>query len=185
MQCLSPALRSFFRPAASVFLALFLVGWMEYTAAKSMHRPLSQPLRNPETYKAVNKVAKHAEKLIVDDTSSRLIPKVNTNEDHLKICCLHANILDFYLLNILPRHNNKHPHMHRVRTDLHRVSEDLRTHGCNVTHYHDHQHAVQFRKKLSEMEEETGINKAVGEINILFSYLQDFCVQPRNQTATQ
>ncbi|KAJ0056906.1 hypothetical protein NL108_000705 [Boleophthalmus pectinirostris] len=185
MQCFSPALKSFLRPAVSLLLPLLLIGWIEYAVATPVHRSQSQPLRNPETYKAVNKVAHEAQDSSIDDTSSRLIPRVDTEEDHLKICCLHANILDFYLRNILPRHDNKHPHMHRVRTDLRRVSEDLKNHGCNVTHYHDHQHAVQFRKKLAEMGEERGINKAVGEINILFSYLQDFCVLPKNQTAAQ
>ncbi|KAJ0012680.1 hypothetical protein NQD34_017014 [Periophthalmus magnuspinnatus] len=185
MQCLSPAFKSFLRPAAVVLLPLLLIGCIEYAVANPVHRSFSPPLRNPETYKAVNKVSQHAQDNSVDDTGSRLIPRVDTEEDHLKICCLHANILDFYLRNILPRHDNKHPHMHRVRTDLQRVSEDLKTQGCNVTHYHDHRHAVQFRKKLAEMGEEQGINKAVGEINILFSYLQDFCVQPKNQTAAQ
>uniref|UniRef100_A0A8C6U3R0 Interleukin-22 n=1 Tax=Neogobius melanostomus TaxID=47308 RepID=A0A8C6U3R0_9GOBI len=185
MQGLSSCLKSFLRPAASVLLPLLLIGWIGHTVTTPVHRSLSRPLRNPETYNAVNKVSQHAQDKSIDDTSSRLIPRVNTDEDHLKICCLHANILDFYLHNILPRHDNKHRTMNRVRNDLQRISEDLETHGCNVTHYQDHQHAVQFRKNLVGMGEEQGINKAVGEINILFSCLQDFCVQTKNQTATE
>uniref|UniRef100_A0A3B4AUA0 Interleukin 22 n=1 Tax=Periophthalmus magnuspinnatus TaxID=409849 RepID=A0A3B4AUA0_9GOBI len=179
---------SFLRPAAAVLLPLLLIGCIEYAVANPVHRSFSPPLRNPETYKAVNKVSQHVSVLFLhskfqwqEDVVCALYLRTSHYFDHLKICCLHANILDFYLRNILPRHDNKHPHMHRVRTDLQRVSEDLKTQGCNVTHYHDHRHAVQFRKKLAEQ----GINKAVGEINILFSYLQDFCVQPKNQTAAQ
>uniref|UniRef100_A0A8C6U733 Interleukin-22 n=1 Tax=Neogobius melanostomus TaxID=47308 RepID=A0A8C6U733_9GOBI len=194
MQGLSSCLKSFLRPAASVLLPLLLIGWIGHTVTTPVHRSLSRPLRNPETYNAVNKVSQHAQDKSIDDTSSRLIPRVNTDEvgiilqNYLNqnpkfalICCLHANILDFYLHNILPRHDNKHRTMNRVRNDLQRISEDLETHGCNVTHYQDHQHAVQFRKNLVGQ----GINKAVGEINILFSCLQDFCVQTKNQTAAQ
>uniref|UniRef100_A0A8C6U743 Interleukin-22 n=1 Tax=Neogobius melanostomus TaxID=47308 RepID=A0A8C6U743_9GOBI len=185
MQGLSSCLKSFLRPAASVLLPLLLIGWIGHTVTTPVHRSLSRPLRNPETYNAVNKVSQHVSDHFLQGQFDFRHIYIDTLHDHLKICCLHANILDFYLHNILPRHDNKHRTMNRVRNDLQRISEDLETHGCNVTHYQDHQHAVQFRKNLVGMGEEQGINKAVGEINILFSCLQDFCVQTKNQTAAQ
>uniref|UniRef100_A0A8C6U5L9 Interleukin 22 n=1 Tax=Neogobius melanostomus TaxID=47308 RepID=A0A8C6U5L9_9GOBI len=180
MQGLSSCLKSFLRPAASVLLPLLLIGWIGHTVTTPVHRSLSRPLRNPETYNAVNKVSQHAQDKSIDDTRIILQNYLNQNPkfalDHLKICCLHANILDFYLHNILPRHDNKHRTMNRVRNDLQRISEDLETHGCV---------SIFIRLHLAPMGEEQGINKAVGEINILFSCLQDFCVQTKNQTAAQ
>lgn len=183
-----PAAVSFLRPAATaavlVLFQLLLIGWAEQAASLPVDRSLSEPLRNPETHQAVQDISKHAQGLQTEEDSSfRLMPRVNTDQDHMKICCLHANILDFYLNNILKhRGDHVHPNMTRLRVDMNRVSEDLQDQGCNVTHYQDHHHAVQFRRKLNKMTPEKGFNKAVGEIDILFMYLQDFCVLSRNAT---
>ncbi|XP_040928424.1 interleukin-22 [Betta splendens] len=179
------SLVSFLRPAAPllVLLSLLVIGWAERAAGLPINPPISDPLRNPDTYAAVREVSQHAQSLDTgDDSDTRLMPKANTDQDLLKLCCLHANILDYYLYNILSHRDNEHHKMQRLRTDLTRVSEDLQAHGCNVTHYHDHHHAVEFRRKLTKMGGERGITKAMGEIDILFNYLQDFCAKPKNST---
>lgn len=52
---------SFLCPAVAtlVLLPLLLIGWAEQVAAHPVDRPLSQPLRNPETYQAVWEVSQH------------------------------------------------------------------------------------------------------------------------------
>uniref|UniRef100_A0A3P9CVG7 Interleukin 22 n=1 Tax=Maylandia zebra TaxID=106582 RepID=A0A3P9CVG7_9CICH len=173
---------SFFRPAAAAVLLLLFFGWDEQARAHPVDRPFSPVLRHPQTYRDVGQVSEHVSNDEEDDTSMRVIPRVNTKDHHLEICCLHANILDYYLTNILHHTNNDHAQMHRLKTNLHRISTDLQAHGCNVTQYHDHKNAVDFRTKLEKMEKMKGITKAISELDILFSYLQDYCVEPRNST---
>uniref|UniRef100_A0A671VQZ0 Interleukin-22 n=1 Tax=Sparus aurata TaxID=8175 RepID=A0A671VQZ0_SPAAU len=171
---------SFLRPAVVMLLPLILIGWVEQAAAHPVQQKLSPPLQNPETYKTVKAVAKHAESMNTEnDPSVRLNPRIRTNQDHMTICCLHANILEFYLNEVLPKHKSDHHNrMHTLRTDLSRVSEDLKSHGCNVTRHHHL--AVQFRGQLQTMGDE-GITKAMGEIDIMFTFLQGYCVA--NSTA--
>uniref|UniRef100_A0AAZ3NV04 Interleukin-22 n=1 Tax=Oncorhynchus tshawytscha TaxID=74940 RepID=A0AAZ3NV04_ONCTS len=132
------------------------------SVAHSIHRPLSAPLHSADTDTMVQQVAQHAQNSDID-TDTKLMPDIDTKKNHRDICCLHANILDFYLSNILT-------------TKEKTISRDLKEHGCAIKHYNDHHHSIAFRKKFSEMEEGKGIKKAIGEIDILFTFLKDFCV---------
>uniref|UniRef100_A0A3P8Y9D6 Interleukin-22 n=1 Tax=Esox lucius TaxID=8010 RepID=A0A3P8Y9D6_ESOLU len=159
--------------AAVVMVSMCL---LRDACALSIHIPLSAPLQNADTDALVQQVARHAQSSDTD-TNVKLMPDVDTKKNHRDICCLHANILDFYLSNILISDNHKHPKLPELKEHLARVSKDLKDHGCAVKHYSNDRHNIAFRKKLSEMGGGKGIRKAIGEIDILFTYLKDFCVQ--------
>ncbi|XP_046870643.1 interleukin-22 [Hypomesus transpacificus] len=142
--------------------------------AKAPPQPISPVLQSPDTYGAVREVSRHAQKEDTD-TDTILIRKPNMKEDHQKVCCLHANILGYYLNSILPLRHDMHHQMPQLREDLARVARDLSTHGCVIDEYEDHANSVAFKNELKRMGPE-GINKAIGEIDILFTYLTDFCV---------
>ncbi|KAM3588244.1 uncharacterized protein V6R79_024363 [Siganus canaliculatus] len=167
---------SFLRPVMAVLLPLFLIGWTQQAAARP-HTRLSPPLENMDTVLTAKEVSRHAQSQD-NDSSLRLMPRVNSSEaqDHLTVCCLYGHILDFYLNYILSQHDETyHPQMPRLRVDLNRVRSDLNTQGCNVTHYHDHRHIVEFRRKHDSIDGEQRKHKAIGEIDILFSNLRSHC----------
>ncbi|KAJ8402432.1 hypothetical protein AAFF_G00369210 [Aldrovandia affinis] len=135
----------------------------------------SAPLRNIHTHKHVKVLAEHAQNLD-NDTDTRLMPPANhsENQTNLYICCLHANILDFYLWNILTT-TEIYPHLTSVRVNLHRVSRDLKGRGCPIKHVDDHGHSKRFKEVFLKMGKK-GENKAIGEIDILFDYLSRYCI---------
>uniref|UniRef100_A0A674MFU6 Interleukin-24-like n=1 Tax=Takifugu rubripes TaxID=31033 RepID=A0A674MFU6_TAKRU len=118
-------------PAVALLALSLLIGWSEQAAVQHLHRVLSPPLVDEDTYVAVDEVAKQAQRE-QDDPSVRLLPNIKPNQEtrDLEICCIHANILDFYLNNVLPHHSSNNAHAHRLQTDLSRISQDLETHGC-------------------------------------------------------
>ncbi|TNM91503.1 interleukin-22 [Takifugu flavidus] len=165
-------------PAVALLALSLLIGWSEQAAVQHLHRALSPPLVDEGTYVAVEEVAKQAQRE-QDDPSVRLLPNIKPNQEtrDLEICCIHANILDFYLNNVLPHHSSNNAHAHRLQTDLSRISRDLETHGCSINRYRDHQHAEEFSRRFFALDGRHRLNKALGEIDILFSYLQDYCIQ--------
>uniref|UniRef100_A0A671VT12 Interleukin 22 n=1 Tax=Sparus aurata TaxID=8175 RepID=A0A671VT12_SPAAU len=174
---------SFLRPAVVMLLPLILIGWVEQAAAHPVQQKLSPPLQNPEMYRTVTEVARHAYSMNPEnDLTHFLMPRIRTDQDYMTICCLHANYLEFYLNEVLPKHkSDHHDRMHTLRTDLSRVSEDLKERGCNVTR--DHPLVAEFRGKVQAMGDE-GITKAMGEIDIMFTFLQGYCVLPAAATSS-
>ncbi|XP_077399388.1 interleukin-22 [Vanacampus margaritifer] len=156
-------------------LTLLLIGCVHQGEAGPVHPTRSSVLRNRDTFLAAKEVSLHAQRSETEDESNiRLNVEANAR-DHITICCLHANILDFYLNNIFNHVDNQHPKMHQLHSDLSKASDDLQRRGCNVTHYQDHQHAVQFRNKLAMMDSGRALNKALSEVDILFTYLHETC----------
>ncbi|XP_061663417.1 interleukin-22 [Syngnathoides biaculeatus] len=170
------ALVSLRRIGAAV-LALLLIGYVWPGEAGPVSQPLSKVLRSPATYQAAEEVSLHAQHSETDEESNiRLNVPVHSDMDHMSVCCLHANILDFYVNTIFNHLSDQYPRLHQLHSDLSRASLDLKEHGCNLVRYRDHQHVVQFRNKLAKMEHGRGLIKAMSEMNILFAYLHDSCV---------
>uniref|UniRef100_A0AAY4EKQ6 Interleukin 22 n=1 Tax=Denticeps clupeoides TaxID=299321 RepID=A0AAY4EKQ6_9TELE len=123
-------------------------------AAHHLHRR-PRPLDNSATWNNLIIVAKHAQEKDRNH-NTRLIPIIP--DEKLKdkdTCCLSANILDYYLRNILHVRGNHHKRLSAVKEDLHRVRRDL----------------VDLAKCVGE----EAPNKAIGEIDILFHYLYESC----------
>ncbi|XP_035257453.1 interleukin-22-like [Anguilla rostrata] len=148
--------------------------WRDAGAGVIKQHPKSAPLRNPHTHQRVRELAQHAQNLD-NDTDTRLMPPANHSDSqtNLYICCLHANILDFYLLNILTT-QEVYPHLASVRAELHRVSRDLERRGCSINHVKDHEHSKRFKEEFFKLGKK-GETKAIGEIDILFDYLSRYC----------
>ncbi|XP_037098731.1 uncharacterized protein LOC119116965 isoform X3 [Syngnathus acus] len=158
-------------------LALLLIGCVRRGEAGPVFRPLSPVLRSPNTYRAAEEVSLHAQRSETEEESNvRLNVPVADEEEHVVVCCLHSNILDFYLKDVFDGLDDRHPRMHQLHSDLSRAGQDLKEHGCNAPHYQDHRHVVQFRDKLAQMDSSRGLKKALSEVNILFTYLHDNCV---------
>uniref|UniRef100_A0A3B3QJT2 Interleukin 22 n=1 Tax=Paramormyrops kingsleyae TaxID=1676925 RepID=A0A3B3QJT2_9TELE len=139
---------------------------------KSEHR--SPPLDNHSTFQRISEIAKTAQEMD-DDHETRLIQseKHYRNETDLFVCCLHANILDFYLGNVLNT-EEKFPDLATVKTDLDRISRDLTVKGCSIKHVNDHGHSNKFKESFHKMGKRAQ-TKAMGEIDILFDFLAKFC----------
>uniref|UniRef100_A0A3B3QK82 Interleukin-10 n=1 Tax=Paramormyrops kingsleyae TaxID=1676925 RepID=A0A3B3QK82_9TELE len=129
---------------------------------KSEHR--SPPLDNHSTFQRISEIAKTVH-FYSHITFMYLF-------QDLFVCCLHANILDFYLGNVLNT-EEKFPDLATVKTDLDRISRDLTVKGC-VSHVNDHGHSNKFKESFHKMGKRAQ-TKAMGEIDILFDFLAKFC----------
>ncbi|XP_066579953.1 interleukin-22 [Amia ocellicauda] len=141
---------------------------------------LSPPLGNALHRQRVNELARAAQQLD-KDTETRLLnlPKNHTDMTNLFVCCLHVNIIDFYLRNVLNT-EEKYPHLTVVKQDLHRISTDLKEQGCAVTHVRNQQYVQKFKEEYIKLGT-NGQRKAIGEVDILFEYLSRFCKEKKTQ----
>uniref|UniRef100_A0A8C9WKJ8 Uncharacterized protein n=1 Tax=Scleropages formosus TaxID=113540 RepID=A0A8C9WKJ8_SCLFO len=137
----------------------------------------SAPLDNPGTSQRVRELAWAVS---TDTDTGTDTGKARALRRNLYICCLHANILDFYLGNILQT-EEKFPHLSTVTIDLARISRDLSEKGCVSTHVNEHEHSRSFTEQFHKLGKK-GQTKAIGEIDILFDYLSKFCIPSGTQT---
>ncbi|XP_063068003.1 interleukin-22 [Engraulis encrasicolus] len=139
------------------------------------HHRRPKPLDNSVTWNNLMVVAKHAQAKDKDH-ETRLIPVIS--EEKLKdndTCCMNANILDYYLRNVLTTEGEHHKRLPAVKQDLHRVKRDLENHAsCDPQKYDENEYNQKFRKNYRAAGTDAP-NKAIGEMDILFHYLFESC----------
>ncbi|XP_062384397.1 interleukin-22 [Sardina pilchardus] len=156
--------------------------WGDAASLLPRRRHCSPPLDNSATWNNLMAVAKHAQG---QDKShmTRIIPKMSDNKfKENDTCCVHANILDYYLRNVLTDSlptEDHHSRMPIVKEELRKVRDDLKTNArCTVEKYDEYNYNRKFRENFLAAGVKATI-KAIGEIDILFHYLYESCGQER------
>ncbi|XP_039626136.1 interleukin-22 [Polypterus senegalus] len=167
----------------AVIALLFSCTMIAQTSSTNTLKHLrSAPLNSPLPRQRVNQFAKAAQRND-NDTDTRLLrltEKHNNMTDHY-LCCLHVNILDFYLHQVmLPSEplEIKYPISRTVTEDLHRIAKDLKICMTKNGKYDRHLHT--FKEEYKKLGRQ-GQTKALGELDILFEYLTRFCREKRSQ----
>ncbi|KAK6488334.1 interleukin-22-like [Huso huso] len=138
---------------------------------KSKEPSNSPGLDSPHPRQRINALARAAQQFDKGTDTTSLIQNPENYNNQMAaqhVCCLHVNILNFYITHVLNTSEEKDPHMRSVTQDLHRISEDQKS--CVSTHNIFHKFKEDF-KKLGKR----GNNKAIGELDILLEYLTRFC----------
>nr|QNO10650.1 interleukin 22 [Ctenopharyngodon idella] len=151
-----------------------------FLCGQAMHlmRPRPKPLDSPVTWNNLYVMTEHAQKEDKDH-ETRLLPvfsEVMLKEEGT--CCINTMILDYYLKHILHAddHVDKYPQIRFVRSDLHRLAQDLKPYCSNSA---EHAQVKKYKDRYSAYERKSltleARNKAVGETIILFHYLFESC----------
>ncbi|XP_041936017.1 interleukin-22 [Alosa sapidissima] len=156
--------------------------WGDTASLLTRHKHCSQPLDNSATWNNIIDVAQHAQGLDKNHMT-RILPKMPEKEfKENDSCCVHANILDYYLKNVLTDAlptNDHHSRLPIVKEELHRVRRDLVTNAnCDLNKYDVYKYNKTFRKNFLA----TGVDatiKAISEMDILFHYLYESCGKER------
>ncbi|KAK1166767.1 interleukin-22-like [Acipenser oxyrinchus oxyrinchus] len=146
---------------------------------KSKEPSNSPGLDSPHPRQRINALARAAQQFDNGTDTTRLIQNPENYNNQMAaehVCCLHVNILNFYLTRVLHKSEEQYPHKASVTQDLHRISEDLKS--CVNTPMIEKMKIHSILHKFKEDFEklgERGNNKAIGELDILIEYLTRFC----------
>ncbi|XP_042558843.1 interleukin-22 [Clupea harengus] len=151
--------------------------WGNAASVRKHHRrPLQRgPLDNSETWNNLRAVAEHAQEMDRNHTT-RLIPLMSQEKlKNKESCCMHANILNYYIRNVLTKQGDHHERLPIVKDDLERVEKDLKEHAkCDPRKYDENEYNQKFRANYEAAGIKASI-KAISEIDILFHYLYESC----------
>ncbi|XP_019371323.1 PREDICTED: interleukin-22 [Gavialis gangeticus] len=131
-----------------------------------------QPYIRNRTYT----LAKEA-RLLDQDTENRFIgQQLYVNVKETNRCYVMKSVLEIIVKEVLSDLKNKNPYIHEVIYFLEFLRSKL--HGCNFLGNREH-----VEKNLAEMKNrmkqlgENGKNKAIGELDLLFDYMEDACIE--------
>nr|XP_006121664.1 interleukin-22 [Pelodiscus sinensis] len=119
------------------------------------------------------------------DTDNRLIgQQLYINVQETNRCYVMKKVVKIIVDEVLlPAPKNYYPHIHEVAQFLAALTTELS--GCKFSGHREHieRNLEQMRDKIKQLGQ-SGKNKAIGELDLLFDYMENACTEAPKRTVT-